>query len=229
MKKIVLFDAYGTLFKLDIESEQLDLLLGNDKARFLGLWREKLLEYSWLTSLMKNWMPFNSIILKALKHACEVYQVKWNDVAPVVMNLYENPSLYGDVLQTLEILKAENCTTCIMSNGEYQTLSNAVCSNSIVQLIDRIFSASEVEQFKVSPLVYRMATAHYNIGPSNMFFISSNPWDISGAQHFGYKTIWINREGKVFDTLVKGPNFQVQEMGEALEIIKSNSTNAVNL
>jgi len=221
MEKIVLFDAYGTLFKLDTDSEELDKLLGDRKAPFFDLWRQKLLEYSWLTSLMQSWEPFNTIVQKALTHASEVCEINGDEIAPVLMKIYENPSVFDDARKGLASLKEDACKCCVMSNGEYETLEIATDSNAIGDYIDQIFSASTVKAYKVSPLVYRMATAHYNIGPSNIFFVSSNAWDISGAQHFGYQTIWVNRNGKTFDALVAGPDYEVKTVTEAVSIVRN--------
>jgi 2-haloacid dehalogenase len=216
MDKIILFDAYGTLFKVDTENEQLDSLLGDDKARFLDLWRRKLLEYCWLTSLMEDFEGFNSIIDKALSYSCDVFKIKFKAIQPILLNIYTNPTLFDDAKKIIPNL---NAICCIISNGEPDTLRKAVISNNLEKHINRIFSASQVQKFKVSPLVYRMATAHYNIGPSKMYFVSSNSWDISGANHFGYQTVWVNRTGQVFDKLVEGPDFEIQSLMELPQIL----------
>ena len=125
----------------------------------------------------------------------------------------------GFIKELLVFLKEANFACCIMSNGELETLHNAVSNNKIDRYINQIFSASQVEKYKVSPLVYRMATAHFNTGPAKIYFVSSNSWDISGAQHFGYKTIWVNRTEKVFDSLVDSPDHIVNSLEDITKII----------
>ena len=219
-KTIVLFDAYGTLFKIETENKALDKLLGKRKNEFLQLWRMKLLEYSWLTSLMGNWEGFNTIIEKALKYASKIYLIDIDKISPVLMDIYEHPSLYDDSMKALSLLSEKECKCCIISNGEQATLELAVKENNISAQISMIFSASQVETYKVSPKVYRMPTSLFNIGPSKMFFVSSNSWDISGAKHFGFQTIWVNRDGKQFDTLVDAPDYEVKSLSEIGDIIK---------
>lgn len=216
---IIIFDAYGTLFKLETDRSDLDKILGLKKSEFLNLWRSKLLEYSWLTSLMKNWESFNVIVDKALIHSCKVYKLSYDDLRPVLMNIYKNPELFSDVKSLLVLLNDSGYKCCIMSNGEVETLQNAVANNQIQHQIHKIFSASEVENYKVSPMVYRMATAYFNTGPSKIYFVSSNSWDITGAQYFGYETIWVNRTEDVFDALVEGPNHVVRSLEEIKNII----------
>lgn len=218
-KTIVLFDAYGTLFKIDTENKALDKVLGKSKNDFLQLWRTKLLEYSWLTSLMGHWEGFNTIIEKALKYASKIYKIDIDKISPVLMNIYEHPSLYNDSRKALSLLSEKECKCCIISNGEIETLELAVKENKISEQISMIFSASQVETYKVSPKVYRMPTSLFNIGPSKMFFVSSNSWDISGAKQFGFQTIWVNRDGKVFDTLVDAPDFEVDSLEKVADII----------
>lgn len=226
MEKIILFDAYGTIFKIDTENEHLDSLLGDQKVRFLALWRSKLLEYTWLTSLMETFEGFNIIIDKALAYACAVFKINFKNIQPLLLDIYTHPLLFDDAKETIPKIKA---IQCIISNGEPETLQNAVLANGLDEHIDEIFSASDVQKFKVSPLVYRMPTAHYNIGPTNIYFVSSNSWDISGAKHFGYKTVWVNRYHEVFDKLVEGPNFEIKSLAELPLILSTTNTSGQNV
>ncbi len=219
MKNILLFDAYGTLFKINIENKKLDSILGDKKDVFLSTWRNKILEYSWLTSLMEHWEDFNSLTIKALKNNCKIYNFEFEKLKPILMKIYETPSLFPEVKKSLKLMADQGYKCSIISNGVAKTLSDAVEKNKIESQIDQIFSASTVEKYKVSPKVYRMATAHYNTGPSKMYFVSSNSWDISGAQSFGYKTIWVNREKLNFDSIIDGPDYEVANMAEILKII----------
>ncbi len=219
MEKIVIFDAYGTLFQLDTDDERLDKELGEKKGEFFSLWRRKLLEYTWLTTLMSNWEEFNSIVKKAVSHCCFALDLDEGVIQDIVLKIYEEPNLFSDVLPTLEALNQAGHNCNIMSNGELNTLIKATERNKIDDYIKQIFSASTVQHFKVSKQVYRMATAHYNIGPGKMLFISSNAWDISGAQHFGYKTVWVNRDKQVRDTLTPPPTYEVNNLGALMDIL----------
>lgn len=216
---IILFDAYGTLFKIDTDHPILVKSLGQHQKDFLDLWRRKLIEYSWLTSLMNEWEDFNVIVDKAILYSCKYYKVDDYQIGPILKRIYENPTTFDTVKSVLADLKDKGFQCCILSNGVKETLKNAISRNQLDEYIDQIFSASSVQKYKVSPMVYRLATVHYNTGPSNMFFVSANSWDITGAQNFGYKTIWINRNEQVFDTLVESPDFEINTLDEISQII----------
>jgi 2-haloacid dehalogenase len=216
---VIIFDAYGTLFKVNSDKTLIISLLGDKKKEFLILWRKKLLEYSWLCTLMGEWMPFNEIVRKALLFTCKQYQIN-TDIIPLLMEVYKKPSLFDDAVPLLKFLFEKKIQCCIMSNGEPETLKTALQTNKIDHLIKEIFSASKVQHYKVSPKVYRMATELFNTGPSNMFFVSSNSWDISGAGNFGYTTVWVNRNKETFDTLVDNPNFEVNSMKEIKKLLQ---------
>ena len=55
--------------------------------------------------------------------------------------------------------------------------------------------------------------------PENIFFMSSNSWDVSGGGVFGYNAVWVNRLNKVFDKLSYKPNYVINNLEELLKII----------
>jgi len=56
-----------------------------------------------------------------------------------------------------------------------------------------VISVDEVKVFKPSPRVYALASAHLGTSASNIGFVSSNSWDVSGAAAAGLTTFWIQR------------------------------------
>ena len=55
--------------------------------------------------------------------------------------------------------------------------------------------------------------------PSDITFFSSNNWDISGANSFGFKTVWINRQGVPWDALPGAPDLTAKSLLDALQVI----------
>ena len=94
MPKIILFDAYGTLFNINSEDPALVKLLGEKKTTFLNTWRDKLLEFSWLTALSGQWIPFEEVISKALAYVSLKFAIHLEDIEPILMKLYRNPVLF---------------------------------------------------------------------------------------------------------------------------------------
>ncbi len=75
-------------------------------------------------------------------------------------------------------------------------LAAAVSSAALDTVIDEIFSVDAIRRFKTDPAVYDMVTTQWRLYPDAVSFQSSNRWDIAGASAFGFRTVWINRNGQ---------------------------------
>ena len=47
--------------------------------------------------------------------------------------------------------------------------------------------------FKPSPQAYALIEETLRLAPSDVLFVSSNPWDVCGAKAFGLNVAWIER------------------------------------
>ncbi len=47
--------------------------------------------------------------------------------------------------------------------------------------------------FKPSPDAYTLIQSNLGVAPSEVLFVSSNPFDVCGAKSFGLKVAWIER------------------------------------
>ena len=54
-------------------------------------------------------------------------------------------------------------------------------------------SSDAVGAFKPSPKAYALVEQNLGVRPAEVAFISSNPFDASGAKSFGFKVAWIER------------------------------------
>ena len=60
-------------------------------------------------------------------------------------------------------------------------------------VFDAVLSVAEAALFKPDMKVYALATSRFGVAPGDVYFQSSNRWDIAGGKVFGYRTNWINR------------------------------------
>ena len=58
-----------------------------------------------------------------------------------------------------------------------------------------VLSVDAVRVVKPSPRVYGLGTAALTIPATELLFVSSNAWDVTGAAAFGYRVAWCNRTG----------------------------------
>ena len=208
MSKHLVFDAYGTLLKVNAVIDGLtdaDAILSE---KIQALWRSKQLEYTWLESLMGKYEGFNAVTNRALDYAFNYYEVENESLKTAILSIFDKPAVFEDAQTFLKELKDEELRTAILSNGETAKLRQSVSIAGIDQEIDVILSADQAQVFKPSPKVYQLACDHFSCHQEDILFFSSNPWDITGATIFGFKTVWINRRRLPFDELGVKPTFE---------------------
>lgn len=209
----IIFDAFGTLFNLDP-----DLLAEIDvpqRIEILNYTREKQLSYTWLFSLMDNYESFEQITFRALKDALKKFEVP-TSLLESFAQLYMQPVVFDDVLSCLQTMKSIDKTTGILSNGTRHMLDKGIAHNKLGSLIDHVFSVEEIRIFKPHPSVYEMVCQHLDCVPKEITFVSSNQWDIAGANRFGFQTIWVNRSGQFRESIITDSS--IEEVDSLLSI-----------
>ena len=216
--KAIIFDAYGTLFDVNSAAEKCKEKIGVKWEDFANYWRITQLEYTWLRSLMNRHKDFWQVTEDSLNKSMKKFEIDQN-MRSELLNLYKILSTYPEVKKTLEELKRKNFKLAILSNGTPDLLNQLVKSNSLEEFFDDIFSIETVGIYKPNVDVYNIPIKKYNISKSEVLFLSSNTWDVSGGGNFGYKSIWVNRNNNIFDNLDYSPEFELKNLKDLLDII----------
>ena len=217
-KKIVVFDAYGTLFDVNSAAEKCKDKIGTKWEAFANFWRTTQLEYTWLRSLMKRHKNFWDITEDSLDKSMKVFNINKN-MKNELLSLYKILSPYPEVKGVLEDLKKKNFKLAILSNGTHDLLNELVESNKLNNLFDDLFSIEEVKIYKPDPRVYEIPIKKYKIKSDEITFLSANTWDVSGGGNFGYDSIWVNRHNSVFDILDFQPKNEISNLTQLLDIV----------
>ena len=215
--KVIVFDAYGTLFDVNSAAEKCKDKIGNEWENFSNFWRTTQLEYTWLRSLMKKHKNFWQITEDSLDKSMEVFQIE-KSLRNDLLNLYKELSLYPEVKNVLEKLKMKSLKIAILSNGTPELLNHLVKSSDLENLFDDIFSVEEVKIYKPDPKVYDIPVNKYKVDKGEITFLSANTWDVSGAGNYGYNSIWVNRNNNVFDKLDYKPKNEVKNLKQLLDL-----------
>ena len=216
--KVILFDAYGTLFDVNSAVEKCKDKIGDRWENFSNFWRTTQLEYTWLRSLMKRHENFWTITEDSLDKSMKAFGIDMS-MKNDLLNLYKVLSHYSEVKEVLESLKRRNFKLAILSNGTPALLNELVASNGLNNLFDDLFSIEEVGIYKPSAKVYDMPINKYNVKPSEITFLSANTWDVSGAGNYGYNSIWVNRNNSHFDILDYQPKNEIGNLSQLLDIV----------
>ena len=216
--KAVIFDAYGTLFDVNSAAEKCKNQIGDKWESFANYWRTTQLEYTWLRSLMKRHKDFWKITEDSLDKSMKVFNINPN-MKEELLSLYKKLSTFPEVNEILKNLKDKNLKLAILSNGSPVLLNELVNSNNLTEIFDDLFSIEEVKIYKPDNKVYEIPINKYKIKPEEIFFLSSNTWDVSGGGNYGYQSIWVNRNNNIFDNLDYKPQHEIKNLKQLLDII----------
>ena len=195
--KAVVFDAYGTLLDVAAAARRCEDALGGKAALLSEIWRMKQLQYTWLRSLMGEYVDFATVTDDALDYALDAVALRDRDgrLRRRLMDIYRHLDAYPDAKPTLRALRKQGLKTAILSNGAPAMLRSAVKSAGIDALLDEVLSVHSLKIYKPDPRVYRLATRAFKLKPADICFVSGNGWDAWAAARFGMRVVWINRLG----------------------------------
>ena len=216
--KVIIFDAYGTLFDVNSAAAKTKNKIGEKWEAFANYWRTTQLEYTWLRTLMGRHKDFWEITEDSLDKSMKVFNVN-KLLKNELLDLYKSLSTFPEVNQTLKELKKKQYKLTILSNGTPSLIRNLVKENDLENIFDDLLSVEEVKTYKPHPHVYNIPIKKYGILKNEVAYLSSNTWDISAAGNFGFKTIWVNRNNSIFDNLDFNPPMQIKNLNELINIL----------
>jgi 2-haloacid dehalogenase len=190
--KAVVFDAFGTLYDVQSVADVTEDAFPGYGDIVTQVWRIKQLEYSWLRSLMRRYEDFSVVTRDALTYTLKSLGLAYDvETFERIVAKYQDLDLYPDATAALEAMRGQKLA--IFSNGSPAMLDALVRNSGLDRVLDAVISVDAHKVFKPSPDSYILIEKTLNISPSNVLFISSNPWDVCGAKSFGLNVAWIER------------------------------------
>jgi 2-haloacid dehalogenase len=231
LPKAVIFDAYGTLFDVHSVVAAAEQMFPGHGDALSQLWRQKQIEYTQLRTAADpagaHYEPFWNITLDALRYAARKLALSLNAAGEKrLMDEYACLSAFPDVLPALRRLRDRQLGLAILSNGNPQMLDIAVKSAGMSGLFDHVLSVDAVRAFKPAPATYALGTQAFGAAARELVFVSSNGWDASGANWFGYTVFWLNRLGAPAEELGITPHATGRSMDELIAFIDKPTSSA---
>ncbi|MGD7006844.1 haloacid dehalogenase type II [Metabacillus sp. 84] len=215
--KAILFDAYGTLFDVFSVKEKCGQFFEGKGEELSKTWREKQMEYFFLSQILQKYEPFNELTEKALRAALDLHGEEADrNTMSELMKAYEQLTPFEETEEVLKSLKGRQ--TYIYSNGTKKMLDPLIEHNGLTDWIGAL-SADEIRQYKPSPAAYSYAMEKLGLNKKNILFVSSNQWDIAGAASFGFRTAWINRKNEPVSSLGYHPEYIFRDL-KGLEAVQ---------
>ena len=213
------FDAYGTLFDVAAAAAHCQAELGERWQPLAETWRVRQLQYSWLRSVMGDYVDFWQVTGDALDYAMASLGLDDPDLRERLMALYLRLDAYPEVPAVLRRLKDAGFKTAVLSNGAPNMLDAAVANAGIGDLLDAVISVDELKIFKPAMAVYQLAVERLDVAAGQISFQSSNAWDAHAASRFGFRVVWCNRFGQARERLPGAPDFEVKTLDELPAIV----------
>jgi 2-haloacid dehalogenase len=228
MKKLIVFDAYGTLFDVYSIARQAEQLFPSHGMALANLWRDKQIEYTRLISLSDpsnplgsaHFEPFWDLTQKALAYSCERMKLTLTAQArEQLMMAYDHLSPFEENEEVLKTLKTLGRQTAILSNANVFMLERVIEHAKLTHYFDQVISIESVRQFKTHPRSYGLVHERFSLEAKEILFVSSNAWDALGATWFGWDTFWLNRQGLPDETLGPRPAYTGASLKDLLHFI----------
>lgn len=192
---VIVFEAYGTLFDINVPIRRYQNMLDDHLAEKLTeLWYAKQTEYALLRNIMGHFVDFWHITGTALDYAMAHLSITDPVLRSCLMQAYLRLSPFPEVSQVLTAFRDSGIRTAILSNGSRPMLTAAVAEANLHNNLDAVLSADQSRMFKPAPSFYRIACEHFSIEPKQIVFVSTHGSDASGAANFGMRAIWINQK-----------------------------------
>jgi 2-haloacid dehalogenase len=216
----VVFDLYGTLFDVHSVALRAEGFFPSRGHELSLLWRQKQLEYTWLRSLMGQYVSFEQATADALVHASRQLGLPLDDERRrVLCEDYLQITPFPEVPAALRALKALSIPLAILSNGSVRSIGAVVDHAGLRDAFAHLISVEEVGIFKPHASVYALVEKHLGLAPASVLFVSSNAWDATGARYFGFRVCWVDRQRGSFDELGQRPDHVVSDLQGVVELV----------
>lgn len=215
----LVFDAYGTLYDVASVTTLCEKHFPGHGPAISDIWRQKQLEYTWLSSLMGRYQDFWQLTAAGLRFACGARgQELGEDAFRELMENYLQLDPYPEVKTALQAL-AQRVPLAILSNGSPEMLLKVTQHNGFTPYLRHVLSVHELSIFKPSPRVYELAERTLGLPRAAIGFVSSNSWDAVGAKAFGFHVFWINRFQRFQEQLGVMPNHEIHRLDEIAPLL----------
>jgi 2-haloacid dehalogenase len=214
------FDMYGTLVDPIGITKELERYLPEEASHVSRAWRQKQLEYTFRLTAMGRYEDFERVTRKALDYALVA---AGRELGPertaTLMEQYNALKQFADVEPGLQRLKEAGYEMVVFSNGTPRMLEALLDAAELSPYFRGSISVDEVRVYKPSPETYRHVARRLGRSIGEVRLVSSNPFDVVGAEAAGMRAAWVDRSGSLFDTLGSPPEIVVATLTELADAL----------
>lgn len=147
------------------------------------------------------------------------------------MQAYDSLSTFPDVEPALKKLSAHDRVDCVVfSNGTREMVSNSVNKSPDLSphapVFKKLVSVDFIQSFKPMPEVYKYLAQIMDMSgqEDQMWLVSGNPFDVTGARAVGMQAAWVDRAGNGWqDKLGLEPTVVVRSLEEIAAVVEEHA------
>ena len=197
--KAIVFDAFGTLFRVT-SGGSARTILNNivmaggivDESAFRKEWKEYYKDHTRHNSVF---MTEREIFIARIRMFYDRYGVKRDaekDADRLLEGAFEREA-YPEVRETMEKLRKEH-RVFIASNTDNCVLDRVMNKNHV--RVDKVYTSEDLKCYKPDAGFFRMILADNDLSPRDVLFVGDSVSDdVLGPKALGIKTVWVDRDG----------------------------------
>jgi len=220
MINTVIFDAFGTLFKVE-KGASAKLIIGNilsagvevDQTQFLAEWKSFYKNY---TAPNVDFMTERNIFISRIQMFYNKYNISRNAVVDTDYMLaaaFERKT-FDEVTEVIAELR-NKYKVYIGSNTDNDVLDAVMKKNEVK--VDKIYTSENLRCYKPNPTFFRKILEEHELKPENVIFVGDSVSDdILGPKALGIKTVLIDREKS---GVCAGQDYTIDNLRELINIL----------
>lgn len=198
--KAIIFDAFGTLFKVTNGGSArfiMDNITENgvivDKNSFLDEWKSY---YKKCTDGSCGFNTERDIFVSRIQMFYNRYSVirnAGNDAEFLLAGAFKRKAYMETKAVLNELIKKYK--VFIGSNTDNDVIESVISNNNIT--VHKVYTSENLKCYKPNPIFYQKILDDNNLSPHDVLFVGDSVTDdVLGPKALGIRTVWIDREGK---------------------------------
>ncbi len=219
MIRRVVFDLYGTLLHIEGLVERVSQHIPDGSA-FVDAWRQKQINYTWMSSLMQRYRDFDDLTAAAFDYVAAAQKITVDAATrAALLDGWHNLQPYPEVKPVLQTLREGNAEAVVFTNGVKPTVERTLARAGLAGHFERVLTIEPARAFKPAVAAYQIVCDTFAVEPRDVVFVSSNGWDAAGAAAFGFTVVWCNRRGVPLERVGEAPAHVISSLDELPPIV----------
>ena len=217
--RVVLFDAFP-IFDPRPVGAAVHALFPAEGSALLAAWRARQFEYTWLRASGRRYRDFWRVTDDALVAAARSLHLPLTDAQRgELTGAFLRLQAWPDVPTQLARLRDAGVRVGLLSNFTLTMLEANLASADLRGAFQYVLSTDQARTYKPAPEAYQLGLNATGLRREEIAFAAFAGWDASGAEWFGYPTIWVNRIDAATEELGNTPDASGPGLEAAVDFV----------